>query len=161
MANKNILEGPITPIAILDNLVTSPFPVWDAGGTLTVDGQVGASQVGTWSANTTTVRKTILAIAGTVNASGNNTIIAAPASGNQIYIVGLKIQNESAVSTTAILRNDTTDFWRHVTTSTTNFTQLSFPEGRELPVGNAKALLLNLNGANSVNYSIIYFVDAV
>lgn len=159
MTNRNILDGPATAISISEITTSTPLYIYDGGGSITVDGQVGVSQVGTWVMDI--VQKTVLTAVGTAAASGDNTLIAAPAAGNQLCIVAFKIQNETAVSTTAILKTSSASLWRHLGVSQTNYTEVILPIGRDLKIGDAKALILNLSGANSHGYSVIYYVEPV
>lgn len=101
----------------------------------------------------------LLVVAGTAASSGDNTLIAAPGAGRQIVVSGLQIQNESAVSTTVIVKFGATAAIRSILTAQgTGFIRDPEPA---FEVGNNNALVLNLSGANSHNYSVFYWIDSV
>lgn len=134
-------------------------PVSDAGGSITVDGTVAATQSGTW--NVQIAQQALQFATGTVSSSGDNTIIAAPVAGQEIKIVALQLQNESSAETTMILKFGATAKWRLVTTAKPDGMVIPIPAGRAWPVGDNVALVLNLSGANSSGYNVAYYVAAV
>lgn len=104
-----------------------------------------------------TYRQPLIHATGTVSASGDNTIIAAPASNRQIVIAGLVIQNESSTSTTAILKFGSTSVMRALFATQGDGIARDMEPAWEVGLGNA--LVLNLSGANSHGYSIAYWLD--
>ena len=94
-------------------------------------------------------------VSGLAAASGNNTLIAAPAAGYRIVVYQLYLQNESATATTCILR-DFVARWRALLAQYGWFIL-------ETPwrLNEAAALTLNLSGANSHGYSIQYAIEPV
>lgn len=155
MTNKNILDGPITPVSISEVNTNTPLYIYDGGGSVTVDGQVAVTPAGNFA------EKTLLFATGTVNTSGDNTIIAAPSAGTQIKIVAFQIQNESATPTTYILKKGATAFWRAYAFGQGNGATLNLNVGREIALGSAAALVLNLSAANITGYSILYYTESV
>lgn len=111
--------------------------------------------------NVNIAEKTLAFATGTAASSGDNTIIAAPGSGQQIKIVALQLQNESAVATTMILKFGSTAKWRTLAQLQGDGMSFPVPAGRAWPVGNDAALVLNLSGANSCGYSVCYYTEAV
>ncbi len=102
-----------------------------------------------------------LTATGTVAASGDNTLIAAPGAGKRLIVSALILQNESAVATTMIVKGGATAVLRCLAQEPGDGLALHFAPQRELQLGPNAALLLNLSGANAHGYSVIYHVDAV
>jgi hypothetical protein len=101
-----------------------------------------------------------LTATGTAAASGDNTLVAAPGAGKRIVISALIVQNESATATTAILKDGSTAILRCLGQNQGDGLALHFAPERELRLSADAALVLNLSGANSHGYSVIYHVDA-
>lgn len=99
---------------------------------------------------------------GTFSTSGDNTIIASPGASSYISIKWLHIGNESTTETTAIIKSGATiERFRCVLTSkssTGSFRQITFPESSPLNLDPNQALIINLNGANSVGVSLGYTI---
>lgn len=102
-----------------------------------------------------------LAATGTAASAGDNTMVAAPGSGNQIAVTALVLQNESDTATTMIAKWGSTEAIRVLGQNQGDGIALTFPAGRELVGGDDQPLLLNLDGANSCGYSVIYYVVVV
>jgi hypothetical protein len=100
-------------------------------------------------------RPTIIYVTGTVANSGDNTVISAPGSGLSIYITHLVIQNESATTTTTILKDSNNRL--RILQAQRDTLSLVFPERGGLKLSTNTALTLNLSGANTVGYSIGYY----
>lgn len=140
------VSGPLTDA----QLRATAVPVSDGGGSITVDGSVTANPT----------RKTLTFTTGTVSTSGDNTIIAAPGAGQQIYVRSLQIQNESSTATTAIIKFGTTAKWRVLMQNQGDGLAFSFPIGGEWSVGDNTALVVNISGNNSVNVSVSHYTEA-
>lgn len=140
------VSGPLTDA----QLRATAVPVSDGGGSITVDGSVTANPT----------RKTLAFTTGTVSTSGDNTIIAAPGAGQQIYVRSLQIQNESSTATTVIVKFGATAKWRVLLQNQGDGLVLFFPPGTEWQVGDNVALVLNLSGANSIGYSLATYTEA-
>lgn len=120
-------------------------------------GAWNVGQVGVW---TNKIAEPQLLIAtGTFNSLGNNTIIAAPASGTQIKITAFQIQNESANETVATIKFGSTDKWRFLAKEKGLGFILPLAPGHILPVGLATALIVNLNVANIFGYNVAYYIE--
>ena len=104
-------------------------------------------------------RPSILYVTGTIATTGDNTIVVAPGSGLSIYITHILIQNESATSTTVIVK-DTANKIRFLAQTQGTLFSAIFPERREIKLTADTALILNLSGANSIGYSIGYYTAA-
>jgi len=104
---------------------------------------------------------TQLKLTSTAASAGDNTLIAAPGSGVQIVISSLILQNESTTATTMILKAGSTAIMRILGQNQGDGLALVFPAERCLAIGDNAALVLNLSGANSCGYSIIYYLDKV
>lgn len=89
--------------------------------------------------------------------SGANTLIAAPAAGVRICIVGGQFQNESTVSTTLVLKHGTTSIYRIHMNAEAVGSLPPAPLFWRLPA--ATALIAELSGANTVGYAIWYFLE--
>lgn len=100
-------------------------------------------------------------VSGAAASSGDNSLIAAPSTGERIVVTAFTIQNESAVATTMILRDGTTSKWRYLGQTQGAGQTVVFPPGREWKLTTATALQLNLSGANSCGYTIQYYVEYV
>lgn len=98
-------------------------------------------------------------LTGTVNSSGDNTLIAAPLAGQRIVVTGFVVQNESSTATTMVLKSGTVAAYRFLGQSQGAFFEKEFAVGSEWRLAAGAALVLNLSGANSCGYSISYFVE--
>lgn len=105
-------------------------------------------------------RPSIIFVAGTISVSGDNTILAAQGAGQCISITSLTIQNESSIATTILVKDGATTRSRFLAQSQGDGLSKDFSERRELKLTANTALIINLSGANSCNYSIGYFVGA-
>lgn len=102
----------------------------------------------------------LLFATGTASSNGNNQLIAAPVtSGQQIKIVSLQIQNESSIETTAIVYFGAVAKWRFLAKERGAGFVITPHPSYIWNVGANTALVLNLSGANSFGYNIIYFVE--
>lgn len=154
------VSGPVTDT----QLRATPVPV---SGTVTASGPLTDAQLratavpisGTVTANPT--QRTLSIAAGTVASSGDNTLIAAPAAGNRIVIVEYQLQLEATTATVCLLKDSTTTItrWRGVNDGDGLIRQ--FPIDGRYKMTAATALVLNLSGANSVGYTVFYYVEAV
>lgn len=133
LSDQPVQGGPTIPVYLMNGTPGDP------GGT---------NPLGVAGANTAIV-------SGTAAASGNNTLIAAPAAGYRITVYALYIQNESATDTTIILR-DHVARWRALLAQYGWFI-LDTP----WRLNEAAALTLNLSGANSHGYSVQYAIEPV
>jgi hypothetical protein len=100
-------------------------------------------------------------LTGTTATSGDNTLIAAPGSGKQIVISQLILQNESATATTLVVKAGATAILRVLCQNQGDGLSQVYPPERCLAIGDNTALVLNLSGANSCGYTVLYYVDAV
>lgn len=100
---------------------------------------------------------------GTAALSGDNTLISAPAAGLSIVIHHIQIQNESSTSTVAILKAGSTAIYRgEFTTEGSGIVLDTSPDsGNKWKLAPATALVLNLSGANSHNYTVWYTVERI
>jgi hypothetical protein len=99
---------------------------------------------------------------GTAAISGDNTLVLAPGAGKRIVVSAFMMQNGSAVATTAILRSaSTSNGWRMLGQNQGDGLAMSFANGREWRLNENEALVLNLSGANTHNYSIHWWVEYV
>lgn len=123
--------------------------------------QGGAGAVTALTQRTTEATKTVLYVSGTYAANGNNEIIAAPAAGTGIRLISYRVENETAVSTTALLTagNGGAQIDGRILSGLNYWYGDNFSTGRELPIANATALVLNLSGANSHRVHAVYFVE--
>lgn len=103
--------------------------------------------------------KTILSATGTAAISGDNELIAAGGGGVVIVIVAAWIQNESASTTTMILKDGSTAFARFVAGQREMLAPV-LGVGREFKLTANTALNLNLSAANSAGYTIFYYTES-
>lgn len=96
----------------------------------------------------------------TISTSGDNTVVAAPGAGNRFVIKDLVIQNESATTTTVLVKSGSTTCWRAVLAERQALT-LSFETLQEWRLGTNEALVINLSGANSHGVSGRRWTEAV
>lgn len=105
------------------------------------------------------VRKPFEWVTGTKAASGDNTLIAAPGSGERICVDRIRIQNESATASTAIVKHGSTAVERFLGQSQGDAISHHYGvEGAEALAENT-ALVLNLSDAVSWGYSVRYWVE--
>lgn len=97
---------------------------------------------------------TITRAQGTFNTSGDNTIVAAPGSGKFIAITYLHIQNESTTGTTSLIKHGATSVARVLLQTQAQMWWREFECPMVLPANTA--LVVNLSGANSHNYTVEY-----
>lgn len=95
---------------------------------------------------------------GTINTSGDNTIIAAPGGGLRLYITAITIQLEAATATTILFKSGATTFKRILCQNQGDGISLQYAPGFELRLGLNEAFILNLSGANAVGYSVEYYI---
>lgn len=103
------------------------------------------------------LQRELVFVTGTVNTSGDNTIVAAPVSGS-VKIAALQIQNESAVSTTVIVKFEADTVWRVLLHTQGDRLVLPLSQGHTWDVGEGNDLILNLSGANAIGYNVAYYV---
>lgn len=96
----------------------------------------------------------ITRIAGTFNTSGDNTIIAAPAAGYALVLFYFHVQNESASGTTVLVKHGATTVARVLLQTQGQMWWREYECPVILPA--ATALVVNLSGANSHNYTVAY-----
>lgn len=97
----------------------------------------------------------------TINTSGDNTVIAAPGSGNTISIPFFSLENESATEVTVILKSGSTNRYRVVLSPKStagSFRIVEMPLHFPLNMATNEALMVNLSGALSVGVNVAYFV---
>ena len=100
--------------------------------------------------------------AGTKAASGDNTLVAAPASGYRLVIKGWHVQNESSTATTTLLKDGASStLYRYLAQNQGDGIGRVYEQGFELRLTAATALILNLSGANSHGYWVEYWTEAV
>lgn len=92
--------------------------------------------------------------AGTAASSGDNTIVAAPAAGYALVLFYLHIQNESSTSTTALVKHGATTVGRALLHTQGQMWWREYECPVIMPA--ATALVVNLSGANSHNYTVEY-----
>ena len=98
---------------------------------------------------------------GTVGAVGNTTILSAPGAGQRICIVEMTMQVESGGSNTVQVRSGSTNIRRWLFPSIGAGVTWVFAHGRELRLGENEALVFNLSAANTIGWTIRYFVENV
>lgn len=108
--------------------------------------------------------KTLVFATGTVASSGDNTILdisalAGYSAGDRIVITALRLQAESATATTIVIKNGSTSIARILCQTQGSGVDRQYETGRELRLSVDADLLFNLSGANSVGYSIEYFLE--
>jgi hypothetical protein len=91
---------------------------------------------------------------GTKAASGDNELIAAPTSPKRLAVFYIKVQNESATATTAVIKHGATSVERVLLQTQGDALVREYDPPRLLPI--ATALNLNLSGANSHGYTVEY-----
>ena len=92
--------------------------------------------------------------AGTFNTSGDNTIVAAPAAGYALVLFYLHVQNESTTGTTAAIKHGSTTVGRALLQAQGDMWFREYECPVIMPA--ATALVVNLSGANSHNYTVEY-----
>lgn len=131
----------------------------------TIAGAVSGTemQVDVLTLPTVTVQRTPITyshVATTFATSGDNTIIAAPGSGQRLVVSDLIVQNESAVTTVSLVKAGATTHWRNRAAENGGLA-LSFGMDEEWRLGDNEALVINLSGANTHGVSVRYYSEAV
>ena len=96
---------------------------------------------------------TITRTTGTASSSGDNTLVAAPASGKRLVVLYLQVQNESATATTCIVKHGATAVSRFLGQAQGDGLARYYDE-YPMILPEATALVLNLGGANSHGYTV-------
>jgi hypothetical protein len=99
-----------------------------------------------------------LAATGTGATIGDNTVIAAPGSGKQLAIHSFVIQNLTETPTTMILKFGSVQNFRFLGQTQGAHLAMVFPFMRELIGGDNQPLLLNLSGANTCGWGVLYYI---
>ena len=93
--------------------------------------------------------------------SGDNTIVAAPGAGLRIVITALRIQNNTDIATTVLIRDGATTLAGVVTTVAGTGIDDDFTYGNEIRLSANTALVMNLSAANQHSTSVRYYVETV
>lgn len=122
-----------------------------------IDSAAGAIRV-----TVTGTSKTIVRAAINTAAAGDNTIIAAPATG-AIHITHLTMQNTSAAPSTVILKNGAaamngTGYLLNASGGNYTFDAPGGPGSGDITLSNASAFVINLSAANQLNGHVLYWV---
>lgn len=109
--------------------------------------------------------KTLLFATGTTSTSGDNTAIdisaaAGYTAGDKIVVTAIRIQNENGTTNTVTVKNGSTTIARVYTEAAGSGLDRQYSIGREMRLTADADLLLNLSAANSIGYSIEYFLEA-
>lgn len=99
-------------------------------------------------------------LTGTTAAAGQTTLVAAPGAGVRIVVSSLMIQNESGTATTVHAQAGGASTMRALLQNQGNALSYSGLIGREWKLPANTALNVNLSGANSHGYSVIYYTEA-
>lgn len=97
-------------------------------------------------------------VTGSKSSSGDNTLIAAQA-GVQIVVTALQVQLEASTATLGIIKFGSTAKWRVHMENKGDGLLMIFPRGSEWYLPTNEALVLNLDGANQVGYSVEYHTE--
>lgn len=151
------VTGPLTDA----QLRATPVPVT---GALT-DAQLRASDVPVTlgGEDVVVVEKVVplTTVSGIVNTLGDNTIIASPGAGNRIVLAEMSLQLEGSTATTVIVKSGSTAQRRWLFPSIGSGVSWVYDQGREVRLFENNALVFNLGGANSIGYTVRYFVETV
>ena len=98
---------------------------------------------------------------GILSTSGDNTLVVAPPSGEQIVLDELWLQLLAADATTVLVKHDTTTERRVYLAAEGDWVSWVFPMGKEIRLGDNEMLILNLSGNNQVSYLVRYRYEAV
>jgi hypothetical protein len=102
----------------------------------------------------------LLYATGTTAALGVTTLVAAPGAGVRIVVSSLMVQNESGTATTVQLRAGGATAMRALLQNQGNAFSYAGLIGREWKLPANTALNLNLDGANSHGYTVIYYTES-
>ena len=131
----NVMGGAIQPVIIQDRNGNDAF--------VSLDSTLGGS----------------LSACGTVAATGNTTLIAAPGAGFRIVLSYVMVQNESAAPTTILMGDNNGWYLRFLGQTQGDLLLVQLIPGREWRLSENSPLLINLSGANQIGYSIMYYVE--
>lgn len=106
-------------------------------------------------------QQTLLFATGTASSMGDNTMIAAPPSGQEIVVSSFQAQLESSTASVAIVKFGVTAKRRFRGVSDGDGFLRDYIPGREWRVGDATAFVLNLSVATQWGYSIEYYLANV
>jgi hypothetical protein len=94
--------------------------------------------------------------------SGDNTIVNAPVAGQRIVITALRVQNNTDIATTVLIKDGVSTVISGVRTTVdgTGFDS-DYTFGNELRLTAATALVMNLSAANAHSTSVRYYLETV
>lgn len=98
---------------------------------------------------------------GTINASGDNTLVGAPVAGLEIRVIALILQNESTTPTTGLIKFGNNAKLRLFCKAEGEGLIRVLQAGREWRVGSGLPLLLNLSASAAWGYSVEYYIRRV
>ena len=96
---------------------------------------------------------------GSVGTAGDNTLIAAPGTGNRIAITLFIIENNTNTATGLQLKDGATTQWTFVNNTIGDCFSCIFPKDQEWRLSANAALVLSLGAANQHFYNVSYFVE--
>jgi len=107
-------------------------------------------------------RRKMTPVTGTLNTSGDGTVVPAPTGGTaqRICITAMTLQNESATPTTVIGKDGTVPVWRFLGQTQGAALQPTFSADAPLVISPGNAFILNLSGSNAIGYSINYYLES-
>ena len=96
-----------------------------------------------------------------ISTSGNNTLVAAPGTGNRISVAWFRLANESATEVTVLITSGANQRFRAVLGpkgTAGQSVEMSFPVHMPLEMGVNTALVINISSAVAVGVSLAYHV---
>lgn len=135
-----------------------------ASTTITAGTVVAAVSGATIASGTITSQEgkaTLSYTAGTISASGDGTVLAAPGSGTTSALSVLQFQLEGAAAQTLLLKFGTVTVARALLQNQGDGIAYHFNPGREWRVGDNLPLVANLSGTPVVGYTVAHWAEAV
>ncbi len=105
--------------------------------------------------------KSALTKTGLISTSGDNSIITAPGDNYRICLLSWSWWNTTTTSTTAILKSTTLTVDRYISAISGGGKIFNVPTGFKVDLPTNEPLLINLSGAISHGYFILYFIEEV
>lgn len=130
-------------------------------GSGTVVATVSGATIASGTITAQESRATLSHKAGTISASGDGTVLAAPGSGTTSALSVVQFQLEGAAAQTLLLKFGTVTVARALLQNQGDGIAYHFNPGREWRVGNNLPLVANLSGTPVVGYTIASWAEAV
>jgi hypothetical protein len=93
--------------------------------------------------------------------SGDNPIVPAPGAGQRLVFTAIRVQNNTDINTTVLIRDGANTIAGVTTTIVGTGIDANFTYGNEIRLSANTALVMNLSAANQHSTSVRYYIETV